>query len=253
MALPSFWSPAVLLLAGAMLCPGSALAARLRVCTDVHPHPPFLMPDGSGSAGRLVAAGARAAGFDLEFYPVPLARCRAEAEINVVHGFPMTPYIPNVLPYVRYPMRNGEPDASRATMRASIMLYQRVGGPVRWNGKKISGLEKPVLAPLGSLAMAEALRKVGAPMDVQGRSLQANLSKLLAGRGDAAVGVWEEGTQLLSQPEFAGKIEMLPLPLFEQAYFLVVTKAFYDEHGEAVETMWNKIGQLNQQRRNPRK
>jgi polar amino acid transport system substrate-binding protein len=229
-----------------LLCPGLALAAKLRVCTDVHPHPPFLMPDGSGSAGRLVALGAREAGFDLEFYAVPLARCRAEAEVNVVHGFPMTPYIPNVLPYARYPMRNGQPDVNRATMRARIMLYQRSGGPVTWNGRKVQGLVRPVLVPSGSLAMIDVLRKIGAPMDEQGRSLQANLSKLVAGRGDAAVGVWDEGVHLLTLPEFAGKIEMLPLPVHEQAYFLVVTKAFYAEHGPAVEEMWDVIGREGQ-------
>ena len=246
-------SPFPLLLAAVLLAPGLALAAKLRVCTDVHPHPPFLMPDGGGSAGRLVAAGARAAGFDLEFYPVPLARCRAEAEVNVVHGFPMTPYIPSVLPFVRYPMRDGVPDPARATMRARIMLYQRVGGPVTWNGTRGGGLVRPVLVPSGSLAMIDVLRKVGAPMDEQGRSLQANLSKLLAGRGDAAVGVWDEGVQLLTLPEFAGKIEMLPLPVFEQAYFLVVTKAYYAEHGPKVEQMWNTIGRLNQPAKAARK
>lgn len=243
--------PFPLLFAASLLLPGLAFAAKLRICTDVHPHAPYLMPDGSGSAGRLVAAGARVAGFDLEFYPVPLARCRAEAEVNVVHGFPMTPYIPNVLPYARYPMRNGQPDAARATMRARIMLYQRSGGPVTWDGRQVGGLVRPVLVPSGSLAMIDVLRKLGAPMDEQGRSLQANLSKLLAGRGDAAVGVWDEGVQLLTLPEFAGKIEMLPLPMFEQPYFLVVTKAYYAEHGPRVETMWNAIGRINQPAKTP--
>jgi polar amino acid transport system substrate-binding protein len=252
MAQPGLWSPAAWLIA-ALLCPGPALGAKLRMCTDVQPHPPFMMPDGSGSAGEVVAAGALAAGFELEFYAVPLARCRAEAQTNAVHAAPMTPYIPHVLPDVRYPMRFGRPDVTRATMRARIMLFQRVGGPVRWDGKTLAGLDKPVLAPSGSLGMAEALRRVGAPIDERGRSLQANLAKLMAGRGDAAVGVWDEGSVLLALPEFAGKIEMLPLPLHEQAYYLVVTRAFYEEHADQVEIMWNKIGQLNQQRRLLRK
>ena len=246
-------SPIPLLLAALLLCPGIAFAAKLRVCTDVHPHAPYLMPDGSGSAGRLVAAGAQAAGFDLEFYAVPLARCRAEAEANVVHGFPMAPYIPDVLPYARFPMRNGKPDAARATMRARIMLYQRSGGQVTWDGRQLRGLVRPVLVPSGSLAMIDVLRKLGAPMDEQGRSLHANLSKLMAGRGDAAVGVWDEGVHLLTLPEFAGKVEMLPIPMFEQPYFLAVTKAYYAQHGPKVEVMWNTIGRLNQPTRASRK
>ena len=246
-------SPFSLLFASLLLCPGLVIAAKLRVCTDVHPHAPYLMPDGSGSAGRLVTAGAHAAGFDLEFYAVPLARCRAEAEVNVVHGFPMAPYIPDMLPYARYPMRNGKPDAARATMRARIMLYQRSGGPVTWDGRQVRGLKRPVLVPSGSLAMIDVLRKLGAPMDEQGRSLHANLSKLMAGRGDAAVGVWDEGVHLLTLPEFAGKVEMLPIPMFEQPYFLAVTKAYYAQHGPKVEVMWNTIGRLNQPTKPSRK
>ena len=67
----TFWR---LLLAAVLLCPGLAVAARLRVCTDVLPHPPHLMPDGGGHIGLLVAQAARVAGFDLEFYAAPTWR-----------------------------------------------------------------------------------------------------------------------------------------------------------------------------------
>ncbi len=235
-----------LLLAAVLLSPCPALAARLRVCTDVHPHPPYLMPDGGGSVGRMVAEAAREAGFQIEFYAASLARCRAEARINLVNGYPMTPYLPDVLDYVVYPARLGVPDPSRATVRARVMLFRRSGTAIGWNGVRFEGLSGPALVAAGGVAMNLALTAAHARVDQSGRSLQVNFARMLAGRGDIAAGFEEEGMRLLRLPEFAGKVDVLPVPLFEQAYFMVVTKPYYAQHGPAVERMWDAIGRLNQ-------
>lgn len=244
------WRP---LLAAVGLFPGLAMAAKLRVCTDVHPHPPHLMPDGGGNVGRLVAQAAREAGLQLEFYAAPLARCRAEIRINLVHGFPMAPYMPEVLPFVQYPMRDGVPDAARATMRTRVMLYRRSGSPATWNGRRVAGLQGKVLVAADGIAMIDALRAAGAPIDQSGRSLAINLAKIMAGRAGVAAGFEQEGAGLLALPAFAGKIETLPLPLFEQSYFLVVSKTYYAQNGAAVETMWDAVGRLNQSAKTQKK
>ena len=240
-------------LAAVLFCPGLAMAAKLRVCTDVHPHPPHLMPDGGGSAGRLVAAAAREAGIELEFYAAPLARCRAEVKLNLVHGYPMTPYMPAVLPYVQYPMRDGLPDAARATMRARAMLYRRSGSGVTWDGRRMQGLQGKVLVAADNIAIIEALRKAGAPMDDNGRSLAINLAKIMAGRADAVAGFEQEGARLLALPAFKGKIEVLPLPLFEQSYFMVVSKTYYAHNRVAVDAMWDAIARLNESAKTQKK
>lgn len=239
----TFWR---LLLAAVLLCPGLASAARLRVCTDVLPHPPHLMPDGGGHVGLLVAQAAREAGFDLEFYAAPLTRCRAELELNLVHGFPMAPYMPEVLNFVQYPMRNGAPDSTRATLHARVMLYRRTGSNVTWDGKVLGGIKGKVLVQAEGIAMIAALRAAGASVDKSGRSLPINLAKLMAGRADLAAGMELEGEHLLEQPEWKGRIEALPLPLFEQFYFMVVSKPYYAQNGAAVDAMWDAIARLNE-------
>jgi polar amino acid transport system substrate-binding protein len=235
-----------LFLAVVFLCPGLASGSKMRVCTDVRAHPPYLLPDGSGSVGRLVSQAAREAGLELEFYPASLERCRAEGALNLVHAFTMTPYLPKELPFVAYPRRDGTLDKSRATLRARIMLFRRIGTGAKWNGKRITGLKGPVLVSAGSVAMIAAIKGADAPVDEQGKSLEVNLAKMMAGRGDLAVGFEEEGLALLALPEFAGKVEMMPRPLSEHAYFMVVSKPYYRQHRAAVEKMWNAIGRLNQ-------
>jgi len=231
----------------AVVCsPALAAGARLRMCVDSHPHPPFIMPDGGGSAGRLIAAAARQAGFELEIYQASIARCRAEIGLNLAHGYPTTPYLAELLPIVDFPMRGGAPDPARATMRSRIMLFRRSGAGVTWDGVRLGGLARPVLVPSGSLMIPPFLKALGAPMDVSGQSMAINFVKLMAGRSDSLAGLEDEGERLLRDPRFAGKIEVLPLPLFEQTYYFAISRDFRARHGPAVEAMWDAIGRLNQ-------
>lgn len=239
-------APWCALLLAALFLPGLAQAAKLRVCVDAVPHPPLMYPDGSGTVGRVIAEAAREAGFVLEYYAAPLARCRAEAERDVVQAFPMTPYLPELLPYVAFPQRLGAVDPQRASVVARVALFRRVGSRATWNGRRIADSPSPVLVAAGTLAISDALRRIGARADQNARSLEVNFARMLAGRGDLAAGFSEEGERLLMLPAFAGRIEELPLPLFEQPYYFAVSKGFYAQHGPAVERMWNALGRLHQ-------
>lgn len=234
-----------LLLAVVLLCPGLATGAALRLCTDAQPHLPYLTPEGGGTLGRLVARAARESGIELEYHPASLARCRAEIALGLVHGFPMTPFMPEALPYAAYPMRGGVPDTARAVARARIMLFRRVGTQASWDGKRFFGLQRPVLASSNSVAIAKALKDNGTPMDDNGKSLSINFTKMLGGRSELSAGFEEEGRRLLDLPQFKGKIEMLPLPLIEKTYYLAVSKSYYAGNRERVERVWDAIGRLN--------
>lgn len=229
-----------------MLCPAAAGAVALRLCVDINPRPPYMMPDGSGIADRRVVAAAREAGLIPQRYPVSLARCAAEVRAGLMHGFPMVPYKPDVFPFVVYPMRSGVIDARRATLTARQMLFRPKGGSAGWDGKRITGVRRAVLVNAGSLPMIETLKSMQVAADANGKSLPVNLAKMLAGRGEAAIGFEGEGIELLELPAFKGQVEMLPLPLNETDYFLAVSRGFYDSNPRAVETMWDAVGRLHQ-------
>jgi len=221
-------------------------AADLRLCADINPRPPYMMPDGSGIADRRVAAAAREAGLVPTVFPVSLARCAAEVKAGLMHGFPMVPYAPVMFPFVVYPMRDGAIDMRRATLTARQVLFRPKGGSASWDGVRMTGVRRAVLVNAGGLPMIATLKSLNVPSDANGKSLQVNLVKMLAGRGEAAIGFEGEGALLLDQPAFKGKVEMLPVPLHETAYFMVVSKSYYDTHRDAVEKMWDAVGRLHQ-------
>jgi polar amino acid transport system substrate-binding protein len=101
-----------------------------------------------------------------------------------------------------------------------------------------------VLAATGSMAILARLRELKVAIDSNAKSLEIKLSKLLLGRGDAAIGFEIEGRQLMARPEYAGKVEMLGLPLAEEAYYLAVSRDYYKRNRDAVEKMWRVIGRL---------
>lgn len=234
-----------LLPAVVLLCPTLAAGAALRLCTGSQPHLPYIAPDGGGTLGRLVSRAARESGVELQFHPASLARCRAEIALGLLHGFPMTPYMPEALPYAAYPMQGALPDPARAVMRARIMLFRRVGAAASWDGTRFSGLRRPVLAGSNTVAVAHALAARGVPMDDNGKSLAINFAKMMGGRSDMTAGFEVEGRRLLTLPQFSGKIEMLPAPLLEGNYYLAVSKSYYARNRRQVEAIWDAIGRLN--------
>lgn len=237
----SFLRPILLL---CLFAPWCAPAQTLRMCTDTRPHPPFLMPDGGGSVGELVAAAAREVGMALEYHSIPMARCRAEVGANKVHGFPLTPFDKGIAQFAQYPQRHGAIDPARATAQIRLMVFRRAGERVAWDGRRFTGLHKPVLVIAGAVVVLDRVAAAGAPMDASGKSLKANFDKLLAGRGDLAVGFEQEGALLMADPAYVGMLDMLPQPLSEQVYYLVVSKPFYRQHRQQVEAMWDALGRL---------
>lgn len=219
-----------------------ASAAKLRICSDELPHVPYLMPGGQGTTGLLIRMAAADIGLDVEFYDAPVRRCREDLRANEADAFPVTPYDPDALPFVAFPMADGKVDRTRATTSIRTIVVRRIGSPAHWDGKLMTGLQKPVLVKFGTIQTAKKLKAMQVAVDETGKSPQSNFRKLLAGRGDLAICPEVEGHLLLRQPEFAGKLEALALPFTDDVYYLAITKQFDTLNPGVAEQLWNAIG-----------
>ena len=235
-----------LMLCCAVLAPAQAIT--LRLCTMDSAVLPYITPDGQGSADLLVRMAAQELDITVTYQPAPLARCREMLRTGAADGFPASPYIPTLAAELRYPLQHGEIDTSHAIISGRSMVFRRVGSNVEWDGGHFSHLSTPVLVPFGMVMPREKLQTLNVPVDPNGRSMLANFQKMLAGRSDLSVALETHGTQLLTLPQFAGKIEMLPIPFIDEHYYLVFSPAFYDAHAQLVEKLWDTISRL---RRSP--
>jgi polar amino acid transport system substrate-binding protein len=227
-----------------LLTPLAGTAAKLRICFDTRPHLPHLTPEGGGTVGVLIKMAAAETGVEIEGYSVPVTRCREEIRANLAAGFPTTPYVPNEFNFLAFPMVQGGEDASRSVMSARTLVFRRKGNKVGWDGKQFHQLKTPVLIVFGSALLTYRLGQMGIPFDDKGKGVDSNFSKLLAGRADIAVAWESDAMPLLSRPEFAGKIEVLPQPFAVVPYYLAISKQFVADNPGVAEQLWSAIGRI---------
>jgi len=214
------------------------------LCIEENPYPPLIYADRDGAIPILVKMAAREAGVRVSFHRAPYLRCLAQVRSGQADGYPSTVFgIAGAEAYV-FPGHPGAPDPARATVTARQLVYRRSGAPVDWNGKQFSGLARPVLHDRSGLLVAKRLQALGVAADASAKNTEANLAKLLAGRGDVVVGFETAGTPLLAQPRFAGKVEALPIPFFVEDYYLGIGHGVYARYRDKVEAMWQAIARL---------
>lgn len=231
--------------------PACAQAPKLRLCVDARPHPPFLTPDGEGTVGALVRRAASEAGVALEFYSAPLTRCREEIRAGLADGYPSAAHTPSWLPLLDYPMKAGLPDPARAVLFVRVLAYQRQGGAVGWDGARFTRLNTPVLAGYGSALILDRLEAMRQASDTTGKNLEVNFAKLMAGRGDVALGWEQDGAALMARPELAGKVEALAPPFAEAMFYLGLSKRFCRAHPALAERLWAAIGRIRSAPQHP--
>ncbi len=222
---------------------GHARALTLHLCTNQVPQPPYITPEGDGIADRLIKKAAAEVGITVEYRLAPATRCREELRYGLVDAYPTVPYTPSLAPFVSYPMKGKAPDPARALVTVRNLVFRRVGSKADWDGRRISNVSSAVLVLFAASLPQDRLQAMGVPFDSAGKTARANFEKLLVGRGDLVVSL-EAAQGLLALPEFAGRIEVLPIPFTSDANYLGLSNRFVELHPNEAERLWDAIARI---------
>ncbi len=234
------------MLALLLACPGAGRAADLLLCVDSNEWAPYTYPDREGSVQRLLRLAGQRAGHKVEFVARPWTRCEREVELGQLQGAVGASSTPQALQRLAFPRRGGEVDSSRALVTTPMVLLRRVGSTVQWDGRRITGLQGPVLYVMGYDDVEHRLQALGIPSDGGGSTNEMNARKLLAGRGDLLVTYEHDAQRLMRLAPFAGRLERLPQAFGQYHYYLAVNVEFYEQHRQAMERLWDAVKALNQ-------
>lgn len=225
------------------LAAGCACAADtpLRLCVDARPHPPFVLAEREGTAQILVRMAAARAGVQVAYHRAPVARCAEEIRLNLADGYPAAGYTPVVAAHCAFTPDDKEPDPQSATALVRLSLYRRTGDRAEWDGKRLLHTDAKVLSAHGALVMRDRLRALGIATDDGGADLETNFAKLLARRGDVALGFESDAKPLMARAPFAGKIEALPVQFSQERYYLCLSHKFRDAHPGLAAALWDAI------------
>ena len=92
------------------------------------------------------------------------------------------------------------------------------------------------------------LETAGVPFDDGAREAEQNFMKLLASRSDLVILPENDGLELLRDPKWADKIEMLAPPFVSQEFYLGFSRSFYRSRPAVADAFWRAIGEIRNSR-----
>lgn len=235
--------PMLLVLA---LLPYPAQSVELRLGYIDQDARPYLTGTGTeiparpGIAVELVQRAAAQLGASLVLTRLPARRMVEEVKAGRQDGILGFRYSPERAQQLAFPMRDGQPDASRHAARLAHSLYRRRDSGVTWDGLRVGGLTAPVAVSSTQL-VADALQTQGIEI-VRLESSSQMFAMLSIGRVDAVVVIDVLGDRQLRE-QGAGLIEKVAPPMLVEDFHVPVSRRFYAARRDFTERLWRLIGE----------
>ncbi len=238
------------LLSGVLVASSSILglapafaADELVFCYEDADVRPWRTEKGEGLNFALLDGVAVHAKIRFRYVARPWKRCLLELRNNLVDGALGASWKADRLEYGAFP-GDTSPDAKRALYLERYVVVRRIGSTVDWNGKAFTGLEGPVGTQLG-YSVAENLKALNVGIDDGARGARELLGKLSQGRIAAAVILGGEAALLLTENQkYRNELEILPKPLVEKPYYLMLSHTLAKTRPELTENVWNNIAKV---------
>lgn len=221
-----------------------ALAAplELRMCVFDHPFPPMTYPDGSGQAQDVLRRAARLQPVQITTVVAPRFQCMEQLRTGRVDAM-LAAFIEERTAYSAFPMKDAQPDPSRAVGELNFSVSRRRGGMVDWDGKQFINLGRQPVGTQPGLLHVALLRQLNVVIDDSADSPEQAFAMLAQHRVAAVVTQQGEGEAIIAR-RYKGEIDMLPTPLIVTPLYLAVNKVYYQKHQAQVDSYWDAVRQV---------
>lgn len=216
----------------------AAARETISLCFERQHVPPWRDLNGGGLNFELLNLVAARLDITFDFQSMPWKRCLEQLKANQVGGAFAVSFLPSRLDIGAYP-GGAQADPSKRMHVDSYVLVRRKGSRVDWDGKTIRNLDGAIGVQLG-YSVADFLRAQKVPVDEGSQRASELMQKLLAGRLAAAAIGGGDATVLLSTP-MAEKLEILPLPLIEKPYYLMLSRALVAARPQLATRIWKAV------------
>ncbi len=184
------------------------------------------------------------AGYALELHRESNRRCLEDLRANSISADAAVSANEATLAVAVFPRKGNAIDKQRALAVGRTVTFRLKGAGAAWDGHAFSPIGTRVLIPAGMLLVTTKLNQLGVAYDDGASNMDLIGAKLLAQRGDIAIGLEYDVAELLRKEEFAGKLEVLPTPFTITEYYLVFSREFYAKHADQAENIWNAVAAM---------
>ncbi len=230
---------------GLLLCALAVLPLQAKetitLCFERADVPPWRTINGQGHNFDLLRQVEARADVTFDYQSMPWKRCLAQVRANEVGGAFAVSFKPDRLEIGAYP-GGSNPDANRRLHIDRYMLLRRKGSKVDWDGKELKHLDGAVGVQLG-YSVGDFLRGLKVPVDEGSQRSMELAQKLVAGRiGAAALGGGD--SMMIMRSAVGSQLEMLPIPLTEKPYFLMLSHALVKSNPKLADKIWKSIEEV---------
>lgn len=225
--------------------PAELPPTNLTFCFEDASIAPWRNPQAQGLNFELLQKVSQTLGLPFEYMPLPWKRCLAKLKAQEVDGAIGASFSEERLEIGAYPGGNPADPAKRLHIDRFVALKLK-GSPLQWDGKQFTPLQGSVGVQLG-YSIAGLLRQNGMLVDEGSKTLDNLIQKLIAGRVDVvAIGGSDAEALMAPGSRYAARLEMLPTPLSEKAFYLVLSHGVVERHPAMAQRIWKTVETVRQ-------
>jgi polar amino acid transport system substrate-binding protein len=232
-----------------MLCIGldtpAWAATRLTLCFQDKTMLPWRTVQRDGLNFELLKGVEKKLGVTFTYLQLPWKRCLVKLKANQIDGVFSVNFSPERSQYGVFP-GPGAPDPSLRMHVGRYFLVRKKGAPIDWDGTRLHRVEGKINYQLG-YAIGERLQAMQVPVDETNDTMPHIARKLVEGRA-AAAAVFETDVPTLMEVPLAAQLEVLPRPLAEMPYYLLLSRALVESRPALAVQLWAAIADVRNSR-----
>ncbi len=179
--------------------------------------------------------------FDYEL--LPWKRCLAKLKANEVDGAFTVSFSDARREFGTFPGEN-RPDARHRMHYARYVLVRKKGGSIDWDGEAFSKVDGKISFSLG-YSVGDMLREQKVEVDETNDSPHMVGRRVLSGQLAGAAMIDSDVAVLMRGP-LADRLEVLPTPLVEKPYYLMLSNALVKANPELAARIWKSVDDVRE-------
>lgn len=243
-----------LVLSACLLVSATAQAAKqdsITLCFERQDVRPWRTLDGGGLNFELLNEVARRTGITFDYQSMPWKRCLEQLRSNQVDGAFAVSFTrdriglgayPGVAPSTGAAVADPQADPAKRMHTDTYVLVRRRGSQLEWDGKSFRHVDGRIGFQLG-YSVGDFLRLQGVALDEGSQRPDELAEKLIAGRLAGAAMGGGDAIRMLRGP-LGNRLEVLPVPLVEKPYYLVLSNAWVTRNPQLAARVWDAIEQV---------
>lgn len=222
----------------ALACAPALAKDTITLCFERQEVLPWRTLNGGGLNFELLNQVAAKLDITFDYQSMPWKRCLEQLKANEVGGAFAVSFNPGRMAIGAYP-GGAHPDFGKRMHIDRYVLVRKKGARIDWDGKKLSNVNGAIGFQLG-YSVGDFLRGMQVPVDEGSQRASELAQKLIAGRLAGAALGGGDAASLMNGP-LAPQLEVLPLPLIEKPYFLILSHALVASNPQLAERIWKAV------------